>query len=349
MTCQVLLLSPSRGLGGGIERYAETLEWAFAAEGVACQRLDLSGPGARAHARMLADGRVVLRADPEHTRLVVAHRALLPLAALLAREPSACGVSVLCHGAEMWDARWRLRRRVERRLMRRPGVRVVAVSSFTAGVLQRDCKAAVLPPALSQRWFDTLSGAAAAGRAGAPGIQLATTFRLTEWREKGLPELIAAVEALGRPDIRLAIYGSGHPPCGLLQLLAGHNWCVLRQGLADDDLARELAMADLFVLATRTRPGRRSSGEGFGIALLEAQAAGTPVIVPAHGGSHDAYAEGVTGVAPADESAEALTQSLDDLLKDPDRLAGMGKRAATWAREAFAPERYAQLAVRRLL
>jgi hypothetical protein len=45
MTSRVLLLSPSQGLGGGIERYVQTLEWAFAAEGVACQRLDLSGSG----------------------------------------------------------------------------------------------------------------------------------------------------------------------------------------------------------------------------------------------------------------------------------------------------------------
>ena len=62
MKDRVLLLSPSRGLGGGIERYLATLEWAFDAEGVESQRLDLSGPGARAHARLLARGRAVLRA-----------------------------------------------------------------------------------------------------------------------------------------------------------------------------------------------------------------------------------------------------------------------------------------------
>ena len=86
MTGRVLLLSPSRGLGGGIERYVETVEWAFAAEGVKCQRLDLSGPGARGHARLLAHARSILRADPEPARLIVAHRALLPVAALLARD-----------------------------------------------------------------------------------------------------------------------------------------------------------------------------------------------------------------------------------------------------------------------
>ena len=87
-----------------------TVEWAFAAEGVECQRLDLSGSGARAHARLLARGRAILRADPEPTRLVVAHRALLPVAALLARDSAVCGVSVLCYGSEMWGSRWRPRR-----------------------------------------------------------------------------------------------------------------------------------------------------------------------------------------------------------------------------------------------
>jgi glycosyltransferase involved in cell wall biosynthesis len=103
------------------------------------------------------------------------------------------------------------------------------------------------------------------------------------------------------------------------------------------------------VLATQTRNGHGAVGEGFGLVLLEAQVAGTPVIAPAHGGSHEAYIEGVTGVAPADESAEALTRTLDDLLKDPARLAWMGGHAARWTRQAFNPERYPQLTARRLL
>jgi hypothetical protein len=54
MTGRVLLLSPSRGLGGEIERYVQTLESAFTAAGVACQRPGLSVCGVRAHARRLA-------------------------------------------------------------------------------------------------------------------------------------------------------------------------------------------------------------------------------------------------------------------------------------------------------
>ena len=212
MTGGVLLLSPSRGLGGGIERYVTTLEWAFAAEGVPCQRLDLDRAGARAHARLLARGRAILRAGTEPARLVVAHRALLPVATLLARDPAARGVSVVCHGSEMWDVRWRPRRSLERRLMQGAGVRVVAVSNFTAGAILSDTRATVLPPALSRGWFDTLAAAAAAPRNRGPGIRLVTAFRLAEWQGKGLQQLMAAVTALGRPDVSLTVCGSGNPP-----------------------------------------------------------------------------------------------------------------------------------------
>jgi phosphatidyl-myo-inositol dimannoside synthase len=349
MTGRVLLLTPSRGLGGGIERYVATLEWAFVAEGVECQRLDLSGPGAHAHARLLAQVRTILRANSEPARLVVAHRTLLPVAALLARDSAICGVSVLCYGSEVWGSRWRPRRTLERRLMRGAGVRVVACSNFTAGALMRDCLATVLPPALSREWFDALAAAAVGQLGRSPGVRLATAFRLPQWRTKGLPQLLEAVSALGRPDVCLTICGSGNPPADLLRLVSEHSWCVLRPGLSDEDLAHELAAADLFVLATQTRSGRGAVGEGFGLVLLEAQTAGTPVIAPAYGGSREAYVEGVTGVAPVDESTEALTRTLHDLLKDPARLAWMGELAAQWARQAFAPERYAQLAVKRLL
>jgi phosphatidyl-myo-inositol dimannoside synthase len=350
MTDRVLLLSPSHDLGGGIERYVATLEWAFAAEGVSCRRLNLNGNGVHAHAQLLAHGQSVLRENQQPTRIVVAHQALLPVAALLARNSTTSGISIVCHGSEIWDSRWRPRRQLERRLLRRAGVRAVAVSNFTAGVLMRDCRATILPPALSQAWFDTLTAAAADGRQShGAEIRLVTAFRLADWRTKGLERLLASATALRRPDVRLTVCGSGDPPIELLRLISQYSWCVLRPGLDDGDFARELAAADLFVLATQVRRGRRAVGEGFGLVLLEAQAAGTPVIAPAYGGSRDAYLEGVTGVAPIDESTEALTKVLHDLLKDPARLAAMGGRAKLWAQQAFAPESYAKLAVERLL
>ena len=159
---------------------------------------------------------------------------------------------------------------------------------------------------------------------------------------------MAAVTALGRPDVCLTICGSGNPPPDLLRMVSEYSWCAMRPGLSDEDLAHELAAADLFVLATQTRNGRRAVGEGFGLVLLEAQAAGTPVIAPVTRLARSVRRGGYRA-APADESAEALTTTLHDLLKDPARLAWMGGHAAQWTRQAFAPEAHAQLAVRRLL
>ena len=349
-TCdRVLLLSPSRGLGGGIERYIETLEWAFDDQKITSQRIDLNRSGVRAHLRMLADGRTLLRASPERTRLVVGHRALMPVATLLAHEPIVGGMSVLCYGDDVWKERHRPRTSVERALMRRSAVRVVAISSFTAGTLAGDYQSTILPPALSQKWFETLVAASTAVRHPIQGMQLATAFRLEDWRNKGLPQLIEAVTAQRRRDIRLTICGSGEPTPDLLRLVASHDWCTLRAGLTDSELANQLAAADLFVLATRTRVGRHANGEGFGLVLLEAQVAGTPVIAPAHGGSFDAFMDGVTGVGPVNESAEALAKAISEVLEDPIRLASMRQRAAQWARESFAPESYPRLVASKLL
>jgi phosphatidylinositol alpha-1,6-mannosyltransferase len=352
---RVLLLAPSSGLGGGIERYLDGVQQALLARGAVCQRLDLSRPGLAGHAGLLARGRAALRSGSGPARLILGHRALLPVAAMLARDPSVLGMSVLVHGSEVWSPPSWPRARVERWLMRRPGVRMVAVSGFTAGTLIYRQPAAVLAPALPSRWFEILAtaraeAASARALAGTTGqVRVVTAFRLADWRGKGLPELVAAIAALGRADVRLRVCGSGEPPPGLLALTRPHPWCVLRPGLADADLAAELAAADLFVLATRTRSGRRRCGEGFGLVLIEAQVAGTPVVAPAYGGSHDAYLEGVTGTAPADESATALAQALRWMLADPVRLAAMGSRAAQWAGEAFGPDGYPDQVARKLL
>jgi glycosyltransferase involved in cell wall biosynthesis len=202
---------------------------------------------------------------------------------------------------------------------------------------------------VSDEWYETLVNASNAAKPAVPGIHLVTAFRLSSWRDKGLPELLDAVAALGRPDIHVTVCGSGAPPPDLQETLSGYANCILMPELTDCELAGQLASADLFVLATRTRPGRKASGEGFGLVLLEAQIAGTPVIGPAHGGSYDAYIEGVTGVSPTNESPEALARVIGELLRDPERLGQMGARATDWARAAFAPQHYASLAAARLL
>jgi phosphatidyl-myo-inositol dimannoside synthase len=234
-------------------------------------------------------------------------------------------------------------------LMRKPHVRLLAMSSFTAGTALKLSPATISPPGISAGWFNALVRAGGVKMKQRPGFRVLTVFRLESWRDKGLPELLEAISAIQRTDIRLLVCGSGQPTPDLLDVVSRYTWCSLKPGLSDAELALEFAEADLFVLATRTRTGRHACGEGFGLALLEAQIAGTPVVGPAHGGSPDAYIDRVTGVAPTDESAEALTEVLGSLLSDPDRLRIMGQRAATWSRENFSPERYSELAAMKYL
>jgi phosphatidylinositol alpha-1,6-mannosyltransferase len=349
MSENVLFLTPSRGLGGGIERYVETLEWAFDHRGVKRWRIDLRGSGPSAHAQMLRQAVSLVPEIPTPPRLILAHRTLLPVASLLIQARSVTGISVICHGSDTWDSTLKPRRYLENRLMARAGVRVVAASSFTAGALSRICRAAVLPPGISSTWFDTLVDASTISPEHAPGLHLVTAFRLADWRSKGLLELLAAVEAVRRVDIHLTVCGTGPVTSELRRLVGASRRCTLKTQLTDSQLAIELATADLFVLATRTKAGRDASGEGFGLVLLEAQIAGTAVIAPAYGGSHDAYIDGITGRAPADESSDALARLIEEVLKDPRELARMSRRATEWARESFSPERYATIATELLL
>jgi phosphatidylinositol alpha-1,6-mannosyltransferase len=346
----VLLLAPSRGLGGGIERYVETVQSAFRDRHVACQRLDLPRHGPSGYRTLLAEASAALAGPVGAARVIVAHRALLPVAVLLSRMRQVRGISVICHGIDVWGARTGPRWHLESKLMRLRGVRLVAVSSFTAGSLFRSGgHAVILSPGLARDWFDELARAAAVDRSPRAGLELMTAFRLGAWRDKGLPQLTAAIAALRRTDVRLTVCGSGEPPDDLLAHTSALPWCSLRPGLTDHDLAARFAASDLFVLASRARHGRRPCGEGFGLVLLEAQVAGTAVVGPAHGGSPDAYLDGVTGVTPRDESAAALTQVLDGLLSQPGKLREMGSLGAQWAAKRFAPDRYAVLAVDRLL
>jgi phosphatidyl-myo-inositol dimannoside synthase len=348
MTDKALLLTPSRGLGGGIERYAATVEWVLQSSGLTYRRIDLQGSGPKAYADLLAAAQNHLRANSSSTRLILAHRALLPLAMILRRQRCVEGTSVLFHGSDVWDRRRGLRWFAESRAMQYPGVRAVAVSNYTAGALSHMRHATVVPPGLSGDWYQTLIEARR-DRDNQSQQAIVTAFRLTAWKEKGLPEILNAIALLNRPDLSLVICGTGEAPRELRELLSKYPFCHLRVGLSDSELANQLAAAKVFVLATRMRGGRRPCGEGYGMVLQEAQLAGAPVVAPAYGGSHEAFVEGLTGMAPVDERAETLANVLRKLLDDAKRLAEMGDYAAEWACERLFPARYAELVLNRIM
>jgi glycosyltransferase involved in cell wall biosynthesis len=233
--------------------------------------------------------------------------------------------------------------------MRRSDVRVVTVSTFSAGTLARTCPANVLHPGVSPAWYQTLLAASMRAHPVTGEFNVVTAFRLEDWRDKGFGTLLDAVHLLSDARVRLTVCGAGPVPPDLAARMAPHPWCRIAADLSDPALAEQLAAADVFVLATRTRFGATAYGEGFGLVLLEAQLAGTPVIAPAYGGSPDAFQVGLTGLAPIDESPEALASVLATLLSDNQRRAQMAQAAATWSRARFEPTAHGRYVVETLL
>ena len=110
-------------------------------------------------------------------------------------------------------------------------------------------------------------------------------------------------------------------------------------GFVEDELLRAwLAAADVFALPAMN-DGLHF--EGFGLAILEASAAGTAVVSTDNSGTADAIQHGVTGLIISQANiSEALPRALLDLLENPakrERMAAAGRdyaRTQTWGAAA---------------
>ncbi len=142
-----------------------------------------------------------------------------------------------------------------------------------------------------------------------------------------IKDLATLVRAVARLDgVHLALIGEGEQRAELEALVAslGVEPRVHLPGWADDVAAW---MADLDVVALTSR------NEGTPVALIEALAAGRPVVATAVGGVPFVVRHGVTGwvVPPAD--AAAVAEKLEAALADPGEGA---RRAATGRTEVLA-------------
>ena len=98
---------------------------------------------------------------------------------------------------------------------------------------------------------------------------------------------------------------------------------------------RELSSADLFILTSSTLP---ASHEGFGIAYLEANAAGAPVLAARLAGAIEAVDEGVSGMFVDEPTVAQIQAAIERLLSghvsfDPERCREFASRF-TWRRVA---------------
>jgi glycosyltransferase involved in cell wall biosynthesis len=139
---------------------------------------------------------------------------------------------------------------------------------------------------------------------------------------KGHRYLLEAAQKITQtcPDLHIVIVGSGNQHDALRQQatqlgleasvhLLGHR----------DDIETCLAGFDLFVLP--------SSNEGMGRALIEAMAAGLPVIATKVGGIPALVNHGVNGLLVPSGDAQALADALRSILEHPDMARKLGEAA----------------------
>ena len=156
------------------------------------------------------------------------------------------------------------------------------------------------------------------------GRWLLTVARLVP--HKGMDTTIRALALLAPryPDLRYAIAGQG-PERAALEQLARSEGVADRvrflSGLDDDFLPLAYALASVYVGASRQTA---RDVEGFGIALLEAQAAGIPVVAGQSGGIPDAVQDGVTGLLTDPEDPGGVAAAVAGLLDDPARARQFG-------------------------
>jgi glycosyltransferase involved in cell wall biosynthesis len=100
--------------------------------------------------------------------------------------------------------------------------------------------------------------------------------------------------------------------------------------LSPDEVTQYLTKAGLFVMT--------SLWEGMPLALIEAQAAGLPAVVPNVPGCQDVVIEGVTGFIC--ETDDILVKRVRQLISDHDLRQKLGHNAAELASTRFSLERF---------
>jgi phosphatidylinositol alpha-mannosyltransferase len=151
-------------------------------------------------------------------------------------------------------------------------------------------------------------------------------------KRKGLPYLLEAYARLKRerPDIRLIVVGPDggiRPACERYVRRHQLEDVVFTGFVPYEELPRYYKTADVYCAPS-------TGHESFGIVLLEAMAAGTPIIASDIGGFADVLEDGVEGLLVPPRDAQALASAMDRLLSDAALREQMG-RAGTVRAEPY--------------
>ncbi|HEX3047510.1 MAG TPA: glycosyltransferase family 4 protein [Bacillota bacterium] len=142
-------------------------------------------------------------------------------------------------------------------------------------------------------------------------------------QEKNLGLMLRALVILTEdfPQLRLILVGSG--PAGESLRREAHELGVTDRVIftgrvADEELPSFFRAADLFIMTSLT--------ETFGIVIMEAMAAGIPVVAVTGNGSKDLITPGLNGLLTSNDP-QSLAASIRRLLMDEEQRTRMGRAA----------------------
>jgi glycosyltransferase involved in cell wall biosynthesis len=147
---------------------------------------------------------------------------------------------------------------------------------------------------------------------------------------KGIDVLLEAARLVQSP-VRLEIYGVGAEQAELERLAEGLD--ANFNGFVQDPLAG----LDVLVQPSRA--------DNLPLSILEAMAAGLPVIGTRTGGIPELVIDGETGLLVEPERPEELAAALDSLATDPERRAELGRRGRERVQEHFSADGIARRTV----
>lgn len=231
------------------------------------------------------------------------------------------------HGSEVNFKNTYLRKSVEGSLKRFD--RIIAVSNYTKSLIAHlNLKVAVIPNGYdSGKWKQHI--APLERLKGSP--KLITVGNVTA--RKGQLNVILQLPHLVKkyPNIHYHCIGLPSEANDFLnnaEKLRVADHVTFHGRLEDLEMQPIIMASDIFVmLSNETKSG---DIEGFGIAVIEANALGLPAIGTLGSGLEDAIEHGVTGYLVRPEDTAGFRKAIDELLKTPDKF----KRSSIkWAQE----------------
>lgn len=168
-------------------------------------------------------------------------------------------------------------------------------------------------------------------------LRVLTVARLTE--KKGIPIAVLAIAKLSSNyKLRYDIVGATPEPLRtqimkLIRQLDLSSIVTLHGSKTREELRKMYDEAHVFMMASHTSSD--GDEESQGVALLEAQAAGLPVVATTHNGFPESVAIGKSGYLVREKDVDALAAGLERVIQEHDRWPQMGKAGREFVKQNF--------------